>query len=113
MDRLNLLIVEGNTKEANSGFKKAGCTSQSENFKKHIEMYEPNSKIDITEPCDDASMSKIISSLEKYNGIVLTGSTLRINDENDKEVKKHVEFAKKCFEYGKNFLQLVGVCRLL
>ena len=67
MDRLNLLIVEGNTKEANSGFKKAGCESQSENFKKHIEMYEPNSKIDITEPCDDASMSKIISSLENVD----------------------------------------------
>ena len=103
MDRLNLLIVEGNTKEANSSFKKAGCASQSENFKKHIKMYEPNFKIDITEPCDDASMSKIISSLEKYNGIVLTGSTLRINDENDKEVKKHIEFAKKCFEHGKKF----------
>ena len=123
MDRLNLLIVEGNTKEANSGFKKAGCASQSENFKKHIEMYEPNSKIDITEPGDDASMSKIISSLEKYNGIVLTGSTLRINDENDKEVKKHIEFAKKCFEHGKKFfaacwgLQVVvtamgGKCRV-
>ncbi len=102
MDNLKLLIVEGNTKEENSNFSKAGCVSQSENFNVHIKMYEPNCEIDVVEPHNDSSISKIVSSLKKYDGIILTGSTLRIND-NSNEVKKHLEFARTCFDHGKKF----------
>jgi len=49
---------------------------------------------------DDNSISKIFLSLKKYDGIVLTGSTLRINKDTH-EVKKHLEFAKECFKYEK------------
>ena len=101
MDKLKLLIVEGNTAEENLNFNIAGCVPQSENFKQHIKKINPNCEIDVVMPGDDSSISKIIFSLKKYNGIILTGSTLRIND-NSNEVKKHVQFAKKCFE-SKNF----------
>ena len=47
MDKLKLLIVEGNTKEENLNFNNAGCVPQSENFKQHIRSLEPNSEIDI------------------------------------------------------------------
>ena len=100
MSILKLLIVEGNTRKENLNFNKAGCVPQSENFKQHIKMFEPNSEIDIVEPGDDSAISKIILLLKKYNGIILTGSTLRINDEND-EVKKHIDFTKTCFKHGK------------
>ena len=100
MNKLKLLIVEGNTKEENANFNSAGCVSQSQNFKLHIEKLEPKSEIDIVEPGDDKSISKIISSLKKYDGVVLTGSTLRIEDTSE-EVKKHIQFAKTCFEHGK------------
>ena len=106
MNKLNLLIVEGNTKEENINFNNAGCVPQSQNFKKHLQKIEPNSDIDIVEPIDDNSISKIISSLKKYNGIVLTGSTLRLN-EDIKEVKKHIEFAKTCFKHEK---KIFGAC---
>jgi len=102
MSILKLLIVEGNTKEENLIFNTAGCVPQSENFKQHIRSIEPNSEIDIVEPLNDNSISKIISSLNKYNGIILTGSTLRVND-NSNEIKKHIEFAKTCFMYNKVF----------
>lgn len=102
MKELNLLIVEGNTKEENINFQSAGCVSQSHNFSSHIKMYEPNCKIDIIEPVNDDSMSKILNSLNIYDGIILTGSTLRINDDN-KEVKKHIEFTKRCLDKGKKF----------
>jgi len=102
MNKLKLLIVEGNTKEENINFNSAGCVSQSQNFKLHIEKLEPKSEIDIVEPGDDKSISKIISSLKKYDGVVLTGSTLRIEDTSE-EVKKHIQFAKTCFEHGKIF----------
>ena len=100
MNKLKLLIVEGNTKEENINFDNAGCVPQSQNFKLHIEKLTTNSEIDIVEPGNDNSISKIISSLKKYDGVVLTGSTLRIEDMNN-EVKRHIEFAKKCFEHGK------------
>ena len=100
MSILKLLIVEGNTKEENSNFNKAGCVPQSENFKQHVKMFEPNCEIDIVEPGDDSAISKIITSLKKYDGIILTGSTLRINDESN-EVKKHINFVKTCFKHEK------------
>ena len=106
MKKLSLLIVEGNTKEENANFNDAGCVPQSQNFKKHIKKIEPNSEIDIVEPVDDNSISKIISSLKKYEGIVLTGSTLRLNEDIN-EVKKHIEFVKTCFKHEK---KIFGAC---
>ena len=97
MGKLKILIVEGNTNEENVNFDAAGCSPQSENFKLHVNNIEPKCEIEIVSPGDDQSTSKIVSSLKKYNGIILTGSTLRVND-NSIEIKKHIEFAKKCFE---------------
>lgn len=100
MDKLKILIVEGNTNEENVNFNSAGCVPQSENFKLHVKKIEPNCEVDIIAPSDDQSISKIILSLKKYNGVILTGSTLRIND-NSNEIKKHIQFAKKCFDNEK------------
>ena len=90
----------GNTKEENSNFNKAGCVPQSENFKQHVKMFEPNCEINIVEPGDDSAISKIIESLKKYDGIILTGSTLRIDDFSN-EIKKHINFVKTCFKHEK------------
>ena len=57
MNKLKLLIVEGNTKEENINFSNAGCVPQSHNFKYHIEKLEKNCEIDIVEPLDDNSIS--------------------------------------------------------
>ena len=100
MKKLKILIVEGNTNQENSNFDAAGCIPQSDNFKIHVKKIIPNCDVDIVSPSDDDSIVKIVSSLEKYNGIILTGSTLRINDNSD-EIKKHIQFAKKCFESEK------------
>jgi len=100
MSILKLLIVEGNTKEENSNFNKAGCVPQSENFKQHVKMFEPNCEINIVEPGDDSAILKIIASLKKYDGIILTGSTLRIDDFSN-EIKKHIDFVKTCFKHEK------------
>ncbi len=97
MNKLKILIVEGNTNQENINFDAAGCVPQSENFKLHVKKIEPSCEIEIVAPGDDQSVSKVIKSLKKYNGIILTGSTLRVND-NSSEIKKHIQFAKKCFE---------------
>ena len=100
MNKLKILIIEGNTNEENINFDTAGCVPQSENFKLHVQKLDPDYEIEIVSPGDDQSIFKIINSLKKYNGIILTGSTLRVND-NSSEIKKHIEFAKKCFENDK------------
>jgi len=100
MGKLKILIVEGNTNEENVNFDAAGCICQSENFKLHVKKIEPHCEVEIVSPGDDQSIFKIITSLKKYDGIILTGSTLRVND-NSSEIKKHIEFAKKCFENDK------------
>ena len=100
MSKLKLLIVEGNTKEENINFNNAGCVPQSQNFKLHVNNLKQNCEIDIIEPGNDESVSKILSSLKKYNGVILTGSTLRIEDQS-KEVKKHIDFVKKLFQHKK------------
>ena len=97
MNKLKILIVEGNTNQENINFDAAGCIPQSENFKLHVKKIEPSCEIEIVTPGDDQSVSKVIKSLKKYNGIILTGSTLRVND-NSNEIKKHIQFAKMCFE---------------
>jgi len=100
MNKLNLLIVEGNTKQENLNFKEAGCIPQSKNFEEQIKSLVPNCEMDIVEPGDESSVNKVIGKLNKYEGVIFTGSTLRINKESE-EVKKHIEFAKKCFEKEK------------
>ena len=100
MSNLKILIVEGNTNEENINFYDAGCVPQSDNFKTHIKKIEPKCEVDIVLPGDDKSISKIASFLKIYNGVIFTGSTLRIND-NSNEIKKHINFAKKCFENEK------------
>tara|TARA_Y100000590_G_scaffold415393_1_gene513132 strand:- start:1898 stop:2689 length:792 start_codon:yes stop_codon:yes gene_type:complete len=100
MNKLKLLIVEGNTKEENINFNNAGCVPQSQNFKIHVNKLKQNCEIDIIEPGNDESVSKILPSLKKYNGVILTGSTLRIEDQSQ-EVKKHIDFVKKLFQHEK------------
>ena len=110
MSNLKLLVVEGNNKEDNAKFLEAGCTSQSENFTKHIKMMEPNCEIDMVKPAQDSEISKAINSMGKYNGVVLTGGAMRVNDFSS-EIKKHIDFAKSASNTKKRFTQLVGVCR--
>jgi hypothetical protein len=50
MNKLKILIVEGNTNEENVNFDAAGCVPQSENFKLHVKKLEPNCYIELTSP---------------------------------------------------------------
>ena len=64
MNKLKILIVEGNTNDENINFHAAGCVPQSENFKLHVKKLEPNCDIEIVSPGDDQSISTIINSLK-------------------------------------------------
>ena len=61
MRNLKLLVVEGNNKADNANFLEAGCVSQSENFIKHIKMFQTNCDIDKVEPVNDNAIFKAVN----------------------------------------------------
>ena len=71
MDKLKILIVEGNTNEENINFNAAGCIPQSENFKLHVKKIEPSSEIEIVAPGDDQSIFKIVKLKTRYERLKL------------------------------------------
>ena len=63
MNKLKLLIVEGNTKEENLNFNAAGCVSQSQNFKQHIQKLELDEK-------------EKIPQLDRYDAMIVMGGPM-------------------------------------
>ena len=63
MNKLKILVVEGNTKEENVNFNQAGCASQSENFGEHIKMHEPENNLNY----EKKIMTRFMSELVRYH----------------------------------------------
>lgn len=105
MNPLNILIVEGNINKDTEIFIKAAGFSAAENFKKLVLKLQPSSNVEIIHPGDENETAEAIKKINKYNGIVFTGGAMRINEMTD-EIKKHINFAKKCFSYNKKILAI-------
>ena len=112
MKNLNILIVEGNTHEENLKFQKLSAQPQSFNFKNNILKFYPRASIDIVTPSAENEASKIIPELNKYNGIIWGGSTMNIYD-NNIEIRRQLEFAKKIFEFKKKILAICWGLQLI
>ena len=59
MEKLNILVVEGNTHEENLKFKKLSNKPQSFNFRNNILKYYPSAVIDIVTPSTKNESSKL------------------------------------------------------
>ena len=105
MNNLKLLIVEGNIKNDTELFIKAAGSSVSENLKKLILILEPKATIKIIHPGNDIEVSNTTKNLLNFNGVIFTGGAMRINDQTE-EIKKHIAFAKKCFNSNKKILAI-------
>jgi len=105
MKKLNILVVEGNTHEENLKLQKLSNQPQSFNFRNNILKYYPNTVIDIVTPSTNNEVSRFIPELNKYDGIIWGGSTLNIYEDNP-EIRKQLEFAKKIFEFKKKILAI-------
>ena len=102
---LNLLIVEGNNLENSELFKKAAKSTCSENLKNLVVKMEPTANIKIINPGRDNETSEAIRNMNNYDGIIFTGGAMRLNDMTD-EIKKHINFASKCFKYNNKILAI-------
>ena len=102
---LNILIVEGNNSEDSELFKRVAKATCSENLKNLVVKLEPTANIKIINPGRDIETSEVVKNMNDYNGIIFTGGAMRLNDMTD-EIKKHINFASKCFEFNNKILAI-------
>lgn len=94
---LKLLIVDGNKAEARAQTKASGRQTQSELYEKTLLFLAPDANCTIIYPADQEKNLPNGEELEQYDGIVWTGSSLNIYDD-DPAITRQIDFMKKCFE---------------
>ena len=95
---MNLLLVDGNEKEASDRYIRLGMETQFEVYKSILEK-NSNSKINITiiHPAVHDEYLPLGVNLDDFQAIAWTGSLLNIYDEN-KSIIKQIELAKELFK---------------
>ena len=91
-----ILIVEGNIQEDNQKLLDYGIETHSESLKKTISNYTKELEMDVFNPSSEKLDNKI-NELEKYDGLIWGGGSMHVYDDKP-EIKKQIEFMKKCFE---------------
>ena len=93
---LKLLIVEGNTREARELAISAGSQTQSDLYEKTLRFLKSNIECTIINPADEDALLPVLSEVEKYDGVVWTGSSLNIYNE-EPAIIRQIDFMKLCF----------------
>ena len=105
MKNLNILIVEGNLKEENYNFTKAGIKTHTESIKDSLNHLDNNLFFDIANPSSDKNLDEVKKKLLKYDGLIWGGSSLNIYN-NTPEIKRQIEFMRECQKKVKNILAI-------
>ena len=105
MINLNILIVEGNPREENNDFIKAGIPTHTESLKDSLAFFTKELTFDVVNPSSDKDIETINSKLSNYDGLIWGGSSLNIYN-NTPEIKKQIEFMKECQKKVKNILAI-------
>ena len=93
---LNILIVEGNTQEARALTIASGAYTQSELYQRTLLSLRPDTQCEVVCPADQGAVLPMDGALEKYDGIIWTGSALNIYN-SEPVVTRQIDFMKKCF----------------
>ena len=105
MNNLNILVVEGNSREENQSFSKVGIKTHTESLKESLNYYVDNLSLDVVNPSSDENFDSIIEKLSNYDGLIWGGSSLNIYN-NTPEIKKQIEFMKECQKKVRNILAI-------
>ena len=106
MSNLNILIVEGNPREENNSFSKAGIQSHTESLKESLDFFSKKLNFDIVNPSSDKDLQSIKSKLSRYDGLIWGGSSLNIYN-NTPEIRNQIEFMKEC---QRNVKKILAIC---
>ena len=105
MKNLDILIVEGNLKEENYNFTKAGIKTHTESLTDSFNDLDNNLFFDIVNPSSDKNLNEVKKRLPKYNGLIWGGSSLNIYN-NTPEIRRQIEFMRECQKQVKNILAI-------
>ena len=100
-----ILIVEGNLKEENLNFSRAGIQTHTESLIESLNYFNKKLKLEIVNPSSDENIDIIKDKLIMYDGLIWGGSSLNIYN-NTIEIKKQIDFMKECQKKVKNILAI-------
>tara|TARA_A100001015_G_scaffold73576_1_gene81658 strand:+ start:4111 stop:4893 length:783 start_codon:yes stop_codon:yes gene_type:complete len=100
-----ILIVEGNVKEENQSFSKAGIQTHTESLIESLTYFDQRLEIEIINPSSDKNLKIINSKLASYDGLIWGGSSLNIYN-NTPEIRRQIKFMNECQKKVKNILAI-------
>ena len=101
----NILIVEGNLKEENHNFLKAGIKTHTESLKDSLSCINGNLSFDVANPSSDKNLEEVKKKLPKYDGLIWGGSSLNIYNDTP-EIRRQIGFMKECLNKVRNILAI-------
>ncbi len=106
MRKLNLLVVEGNLQKENQNFINSGIQTHAESLRESLSYYTTDLNIDVFNPCAEKSFDKILTKIQKYDGLIWGGSSLNIYNDCI-EIRRQISFMKECF---RNIKKILAIC---
>ena len=105
---MNILLVDGNEKEASDRYTKLGMDTQFQVYEKILKKYS-NSKINVTiiHPAIDDNSLPLGISLDDFEAVAWTGSLLNIYNMTE-SITNQIELAKELFKRKNKILGAVG-----
>ena len=100
-----ILIVEGNLKEENTNFSKAGIKTHTQSLKDSLAFLTNELVLDVVNPSSDQNIRHFNENLDTYDGLIWGGSSLNIYNDTP-EIRKQIEFMKNCQNKVKNILAI-------
>ena len=100
-----ILIVEGNLREENESFSKAGIQTHTESLKDSLNYFTKELNFDVINPSSDQNLQSVNKNLESYDGLIWGGSSLNIYNDTP-EIRRQIEFMKECQKKVKNILAI-------
>ena len=94
-----LLVVEGNSPQTTAEHVAAGGTPASKGYSDLLRELLPGTMVDICHPGDPAALLPERASLEGYDGIAITGSSLHVYNAGP-EVMRQVELVRAALKTG-------------
>ena len=100
-----ILIVEGNLRDENENFTRAGIQTHTESLKDSLNYLSKELIFDVVNPSSDKNIQRLNDKLHTFDGLVWGGSSLNIYN-NSPEIIKQIEFMKNCQNKVKNILAI-------
>ena len=94
------LIVDGYPEKSREELKAAGVGFAYELYAKMLRKYLPEAEYDVLLPADEKTPIPQGKGLERYAGILWTGSNLRILDRHIPTVRVQIDLAKAAYQIG-------------